>query len=75
MSITEPKVTIQEISIVICTKDRHELLEKTVNHLRSIVPEDRYLEIIVIEETDNPQPLDGTKLRYYTIPERGIRVN
>jgi GT2 family glycosyltransferase/peptidoglycan/xylan/chitin deacetylase (PgdA/CDA1 family) len=70
MSTIKSKDTIQEISIVVCTKDRHELLLKTVNHLQSIVPEDKYLEIVVIEETNNPQPLEGKKLRYYTIPER-----
>jgi GT2 family glycosyltransferase len=70
MSITRSKDTIKEISIVVCTKDRHKLLVKTVNHVQSIVPEDRYLEIVVIEETNNPQPLEGKKLRYYTISER-----
>jgi GT2 family glycosyltransferase/peptidoglycan/xylan/chitin deacetylase (PgdA/CDA1 family) len=33
---------------------------------------ERLLEILIIEETNDPQPLTGEVIRYYSIPERGL---
>jgi GT2 family glycosyltransferase/peptidoglycan/xylan/chitin deacetylase (PgdA/CDA1 family) len=33
---------------------------------------ERLLEILIIEETNDPQPLTGERIRYYSIPERGL---
>jgi GT2 family glycosyltransferase len=54
------------VSVLISTKDRRDLLDQTLASLAGLdYPRDR-LEIVVVEETDNPRPLPG--MRYVPIP-------
>ena len=70
------KVTDQNIrydfSIVIPTKNRNESMLKTVSSIIDSLPEDRNIEIIVIKETDSPKPDIGGKVKYVSVPERGL---
>ena len=62
----------QSVSIIVCSKNRHDSLLKTLQALESCSNDERLLEFIIIEETANPQPPAGNKIRYYSIPERGL---
>ena len=44
---------------------------RTLQALDSYFRDEKLLELIIVEETDNPQPLTGEKVRYFPIPERG----
>jgi len=59
-------------SIVIPTKGRHESMLRTLDAVRCCLPSDMNLEIIVIEETDTPQPIREERVKYCPIPERGL---
>lgn len=61
-----------EVSIVIPTKGRHVSMLKAVNSLLLHVPEDVNFEIIIIEETDRPQTITKGRVKYVSIPERGL---
>lgn len=65
----------QSVSIIICSKNRHDSLLKTLHALESYSNDERLLEFIIIEETDNPQPPVGDKIRYFSIPERGLGLS
>jgi GT2 family glycosyltransferase/peptidoglycan/xylan/chitin deacetylase (PgdA/CDA1 family) len=60
------------VSILICSKARHASLLKTIRSLESYKNNERLLEIVIIEETNNPQPPTGERIRYFPIPERGL---
>lgn len=62
----------QALSIILCSKNRHDSLLRTLRALESFSHDVRLLELIIIEETDNPQPPFGDKIRYFPIPERGL---
>ena len=58
------------VSVVICSRDRHQLLEKAVESvLAADYPRDRY-EIIVVEEGDTPSPVAQTN--YVFLPRRDL---
>lgn len=58
------------VSVVVISKDRHELLLKSVDALRKLrYPAEMY-EIIVVEEGDAPQPMEGVK--YVFLPRRSL---
>jgi GT2 family glycosyltransferase len=69
-SSTQSEICIA--SIVIPTKDRHESMLRTLDAVRCCLPSDLNLEIIVIEETDTPQPIREEQVKYCPIPERGL---
>jgi GT2 family glycosyltransferase len=64
--------SVRSVSIIICSKYRHASLLKTIRSLESYKDNERLLEIVIIEETNNPQPPTGERIRYYPIPERGL---
>jgi GT2 family glycosyltransferase len=59
-----------EVSVIIITKNRH---AAAIAAARTIAagdyPRER-MEIIILEETDNPQPIPVERVRYFTIPEK-----
>ena len=58
------------VSIVIITKDRHELLEKALESVfRLDYPRERF-EVVVVEEGDEPTPPEG--VRYVFLPRRDL---
>lgn len=58
------------VSIVVISKDRHELLLTAIESLLCLdYPKDRY-EILVVEEGDAPCPIDGVK--YIFLPRRDL---
>jgi GT2 family glycosyltransferase/peptidoglycan/xylan/chitin deacetylase (PgdA/CDA1 family) len=61
-----------DVSIIIPTKDRHDSMLITLKAVLSSVPNDTKVEIVVIEETNNPQPVEDKGVKYYSIPERGF---
>ncbi len=54
------------ISILICSKNRFDSLRDLVGHLRMIKAKDQKLEIVVVEEVENPEPIEDTI--YYPLP-------
>jgi len=57
------------ISILICSRDRRDLLDQVVEGVRSQGYPGTY-EIVIVEETDDPRPIPGT--RYHSIPVRDL---
>ncbi|MDA8244172.1 MAG: glycosyltransferase [Elusimicrobia bacterium] len=58
------------VSVIVISKDRHELLLKSITALRELrYPADSY-EIVVVEEGDGPLPIDG--VHYVFLPRRNL---
>lgn len=55
------------VSIVICTKDRDEDLKRAIASLKDLQYPPEKLEVVVVQETDDPQPMDGVE--YIPIPQ------
>jgi glycosyltransferase involved in cell wall biosynthesis len=66
---------IRSVSIIICSKARHTSLLRTIRSLEKFSRNERLVEIIIVEETDNPQSPPGQKIRYLPIPERGLGLS
>lgn len=66
---------VRSASIIICSKGRHDSLLRTIQALDSYSQDEKLLELIIVEETDNPQPPPGDKIRYFPIPERGLGLS
>jgi GT2 family glycosyltransferase/peptidoglycan/xylan/chitin deacetylase (PgdA/CDA1 family) len=62
----------QSLSIIMCSKDRHDSLLRTLQSLETYSHDEKLLEFIIIEETDTPQPPPGEKIRYFALPQRGL---
>ena len=60
------------LSIIILTKHRHKSMLRTLYATHAQIPPDTYHEIIVIEETNLPQPVNEEGVRYFSIPEEGL---
>lgn len=60
------------VSIVICSKNRRNSMLATLRSLERYSLDIRLLEVIIVEETDDPQPPPGAKVKYFHIPERGL---
>lgn len=58
------------VSVVVISKDRHELLLKSVAALRELNYPAGEHELIVVEEGDAPQPMEGVK--YIFLPRRNL---
>jgi peptidoglycan/xylan/chitin deacetylase (PgdA/CDA1 family)/GT2 family glycosyltransferase len=61
--------TSPKLSILICSKDRRNRLESLVAQLKALVPMGK-AEIVIVEETDRPAPIDGA--RYVSHPVRHL---
>ena len=59
------------ISILVCSKGRRKSLEVLVSTLKQI-KSSHFFEIVVVEETDSPQALEGTIYVPHPIKNRGI---
>ncbi len=57
---------VPAVSVVICTKDRGEDLKRAIASLKDLQYPSEKLEIVVVQETDDPQPMDGVE--YIPIP-------
>ncbi len=58
------------VSVVVVSKNRREELKKALNSLRKVnYPKDR-LEIVVVEEADSPQEIEGVKYVFIPYKER-----
>ena len=57
------------VSVLICTKDRREDLARALASLRADGVEREGVEIVVVEETARPAPIDG--VRYVPLPPEG----
>lgn len=60
------------LSIIICTKDRPEELERAIASIRTSGPMGRQAEIVVVEESSVPQPLPGVRYIHLTEGCRGF---
>lgn len=58
----------QLVSVIICSRDRHEDLVRAVESVRRCGKMGATAEIVVVEETDEPRPISG--VRYVPIPRR-----
>jgi glycosyltransferase involved in cell wall biosynthesis len=61
-----------EVSILICTKGRRSLLGRLMTTIRKLDYPGKSLEIIVVEETNNPRPLRG--VTYIPIPLKNFGI-
>jgi GT2 family glycosyltransferase len=73
-SASEPQpaagdIPASRISVIVCSKDRRALLERAVATIRACDELGAAAEIVVVEETDEPQPIPGT--RYVQLTDRG----
>jgi GT2 family glycosyltransferase len=69
--MTSPTFQKNLISILICSKDRRKDLEKLISDLIGIKTTLSY-EIIVVEETNETNPIDGVQYIPHPIANRGI---
>ncbi len=63
---------VPAVSVVVCTKDRNEDLRLAIASLKDLQYPREKFEIVVVQETDDPQPMDGVV--YIPIPwkNRGV---
>jgi GT2 family glycosyltransferase len=59
------------LSILICSKDRHEALDGLVKKIQKIQM-NYMIEIVVVEETNTPAPLEGVIYVSHAVANRGI---
>ena len=60
------------ISVVICSKGRHTLLVKAVEYVKKCnYPVDKR-EVVVVEEGEKPNPIEGVKYVYLPLKHRGL---
>lgn len=60
------------VSILICSKGRFDSLRRLVDQLRTIETDDFGAEIVVIEETETPDPIPGTVYHHLPVKELGF---
>ena len=65
-SVAEGKGALPAVSVLISTRGRRELLGKLLGTIRELDYPAEFLEVVVVEETDDPQPPEG--VRYLRIP-------
>lgn len=58
------------VSVVICTRDRHEDLARAIASVQASGPAGREAEIVVVEEGESPRSLPG--VHYVHLPPRGL---
>jgi len=66
---------VRLVSVAIISRDRHSVLEATVDAVRSYLrnaPTPWRVELLVIEEGDEPVPLPGTRYRFLPRRNRGF---
>ena len=62
------------VSVIIVTKGHHDLAKDAVDSvLATEYPIDRR-QMVVVEETNKPKPIEGRGVEYHTIPERNLGV-
>ncbi len=61
----------ETISILICSRDRRKALEKLAGDLNKMKT-DYSFQLVVVEETDNPSPIDGSRYISCPIADRGF---
>ena len=59
-----------DLSIVITTKNRHKSMLRTLDALLSQITKDHKTEIIIVEETNDPQPVKEEGVKYQTLLKR-----
>lgn len=59
------------ISVLICSRDRRKDLEKLAGSLKKM-DTTHLFEIVIVEETDNPTPIDGVRYIPHPVANRGI---
>ncbi len=59
-----------QVSILIASKDRRSDLERALETVRALDYPKELIEVVVVEETDQPQPIDG--IEYYSIPRKNL---
>lgn len=57
-----------DISIIIITKNRHELLKRAVDSILATDYPESKKQIVILEETDTPEVINGIGVEYHTIP-------
>jgi len=70
--MNRPEEKLPFVSVVVNTKDRHSNLCKAVESLRKLdYPRELY-EVVVVEEGDEPMPLEG--VNYVFLPRRNLGI-
>lgn len=63
-----------KVSVIVVTKDHHDFAIQAVNSiLKTDYPSDRR-QIVVVEEIENPHPIIGRGVDYYSIPVKNLGV-
>ncbi|MBN1674486.1 MAG: glycosyltransferase [Kiritimatiellae bacterium] len=60
------------VSVIVITKGRHALAERAVDSILAADYEKGKRQIVVLEETDAPTPIEGNGVDYHTIPVQGL---
>lgn len=68
------EMTWPGVSVVVVTRDHHALAERAVQSLLATDYPAAQRQIVVVEETDAPQPIPGAGVKYHAIPvkNRGV---
>ena len=61
-----------DISILICSKNRREDLLNLVEDLKYLVQKNHPVEIVIVEETDFPEPIEGVTYVGHPLKNKGI---
>jgi cellulose synthase/poly-beta-1,6-N-acetylglucosamine synthase-like glycosyltransferase len=65
---------LPSVSVVVVTKGNRRLVERAVESILKTDYPSRLRQIVVLEETDDPQPLQGEGVSYHAIPLRHLGV-
>ncbi len=60
------------VSVIIVTRGRHEAAIEAVRSVLQVDYPAEKLEVVVIEETEDPSPIEGDQVRYVAIPMRNL---
>jgi len=66
------KIDPTAVSVIICSKDRHQHLEQAVASVRAADPIGAQAEIVVVEEGDSPRAVVGTHYVFLPRQDRGF---
>jgi len=68
---TRNRPDVEFVCILICSRNRREELENLVNNLKEMST-NRLFEIVVVEETDDPVPIEGTRYIPHPVANKGF---
>jgi cellulose synthase/poly-beta-1,6-N-acetylglucosamine synthase-like glycosyltransferase len=71
LELNKKQSELPSVTVIIISKSNHAILEKAIESLSQIDYPRSHMQIIVLEETDTPQPFESW-VEYHTIPMRHL---